>query len=57
MHLISIKSRRNGLLSCLFFWAEFLPFTQTSSPLLGGDAKVAFSLWWAVGVGSPCSHR
>ena len=38
-------------------FGQNFPFTQTSSPLLGGDAKVAFSLWWAVGVGSPCSHR
>ena len=29
------------------------PFTQTSSPLLGGDAKVAFSLWWGCGRGLP----
>lgn len=29
------------------------PFTQTSSPLLGGDAKVAFSLRWGRGCVAP----
>ena len=35
-----------------FFGLNF-PFTQTSSPLLGGDAKVAFSLWWGRGCVAP----
>lgn len=35
-----------------FFGLNF-PFTQTSSPLLGGDAKVAFRLWWGRGCVAP----